>query len=194
MDAPTNGILERVALWRNLQFDGVDHCELRRTREGFSLTGTVIGVLEDKQQPIKVEYEIHCDVAWCTNRVRIDQMLGRQPRSLSLTVESIGRWREDGRDTPGLAECTDIDLGITPATNTLPIRRLGLRVGQSEHVTAAWIKFPELTIQPLKQIYTRLSDSIYRYESSSGFSADLEVDDIGLVITYPGGWKRLAGI
>jgi hypothetical protein len=87
-----------------------------------------------------------------------------------------------------------VDLAITPATNTLPIRRLQLQVGHSESVTAAWVKVPELTVQPLPQRYTRLTKNSYRYESSNGFSAEIFVDDLGLVITYSGGWEQIAAL
>jgi hypothetical protein len=53
------------------------------------------------------------------------------------------------------------------------------------------VKFPGLEIQPLAQTYTRLSENRYRYESP-GFSAELHVDELGLVITYKNGWERLA--
>ena len=80
---------------------------------------------------------------------------------------------------------------MTPATNTLPIRRLNLHVGGSESVIAAWVKFPELTVEPLSQRYTRLAKDTYSYESNTGFSAEIVVDDLGLVNMYPGGWERI---
>ena len=80
---------------------------------------------------------------------------------------------------------------MTPATNTLPIRRLNLQIGSSESVIAAWIKFPDLTVEPVSQRYTRLSKNTYRYESNTGFSAEIVVDDLGLVTTYPNGWERI---
>src|SRR5215469_6030165 len=40
----------------------------------------------------------------------------------------------------------------------------------------------------------RLTESNYRYESGSGFRAEIEVDDLGLVTTYPGGWERIAAL
>lgn len=87
--------------------------------------------------------------------------------------------------------CTDIDLSVTPSTNTIPIRRLALDIGGSEEVIAAWVRFPELTVEPLRQLYTRLDAKRYRYESvRSGFAAELEVDDAGLVVTYPHLWQR----
>ena len=46
------------------------------------------------------------------------------------------------------------------------------------------------SIQPLSQRYTRVSQHCYRYESDTGFAAVLDVDDDGLVTSYPKGWER----
>lgn len=37
----------------------------------------------------------------------------------------------NGVDCPAVAGCTDIDLGFSPSTNLLPIRRLSLEVGDT---------------------------------------------------------------
>jgi hypothetical protein len=37
--------------------------------------------------------------------------------------------------------CLDIDLGFSPSTNLLPIRRLTLAVGEAATVRAAWLPF-----------------------------------------------------
>jgi uncharacterized protein len=94
----------------------------------------------------------------------------------------------------GVRGCDDVDLALTPATNSLPIRRLNLQVGGSESVIAAWVKFPDLTVEPLSQRYTRLAKDTYRYQSNTGFSAEIVVDDLGLVTTYPGGWERIGAL
>jgi uncharacterized protein len=108
-----------------------------------------------------------------------------------LTVESRGLWRCSGQQLPEIQGCEDVDLAVTPATNTLAIRHLNLQVGNGESVIAAWIKFPELTVQPLSQRYTRIAKDTYRYESDTGFSAEIVVDDLGLVTAYPNGWERI---
>lgn len=100
------------------------------------------------------------------------------------------QWQVDEQEREDLTGCVDVDLSITPATNTLPIRRLRLAVGESAEVTAAWVRFPALSVEPLRQRYTRLAENRYRYESlESGFTAELTVDDQGLVTHYPGGWE-----
>jgi uncharacterized protein len=94
---------------------------------------------------------------------------------------------------PAIAGCLDVDLAFTPATNILPLRRLGLAAGESGEMTAAWVRFPALSIEPLPQRYTRLDARRVRYESRGGaFTAELEVDELGLVVRYPPLWERVA--
>jgi hypothetical protein len=126
-----------------------------------------------------------------------------EPRRLNLTVSPDHHWQIEREPDPDLAlpvddpavldGLIDIDLGFSPVTNTLPIRRLEPAIGEAVAVTAAWVRFPELTIEPLPQRYIRLAERRYRYESAGGaFVAEIEVDDLGLVTTYEGGWRRLA--
>ena len=185
--------LNRVVVWNNLLIDGRDYCGLWHTAEGWLLKGTVVGVLKD-QRPLLASYEIQCDENWLTHRVQVDRTLGNDVKTLSLSVEKRGVWRSTGEELREIQGCDDVDLAVTPATNTLAIRRLNLQVGSSASIIAAWVKFPDLTVQPLSQRYTRLGKDTYRYESNTGFSAEIVVDDLGLVITYPGGWERIAAL
>jgi uncharacterized protein len=182
--------VKRVVVWKNLPLDGTDYCALWHTAEGWALKGTVIGVLKDRR-PMLASYEIYCDENWLTHRVEIKRAIGSDVKTLSLTAESRGVWSSEGREFREVHGCDDVDLAVTPATNTLPIRRLNLPVGASESLTAAWVKFPELTVQPLPQRYTRTAKETYSYESNTGFSAEIVVDDLGLVTHYPGGWERI---
>ena len=188
------GDLKRVVVWKNLLLNGVDYCALWHTAEGWLLKGTVVGVLED-HRPALASYKIHCDENWHTHRVQVQRTIGKNDvKTLSLNVESRGVWRSRGRELREAEGCVDVDLALTPATNTLPIRRLDLPVGGTESVVAAWVKLPDLAVQRLPQRYTRLTKNTYRYESNTGFSAEIAVDDLGLVATYPGGWERIGSL
>ena len=182
--------LKRAVLWKNLSIDGADYCGLWQTAEGWLLKGTVVGALKDKR-PMLVNYAIYCDENWFTHLVQVERTIGGDTKTLSLNMASRGVWRSSGHELRELDGCADVDLAVTPATNTLPVRRLNLQIGKSESVIAAWIKFPCLAVQPLSQRYTRLAKDIYRYESGTGFSAEIVVDDLGLVTTYPSGWERI---
>jgi uncharacterized protein len=185
--------LKRAVVWKSLLIDVRDYCGLWHTTEGWLLKGTVVGVLKD-QRPMLASYEIHCDENWITHRVQVERTIGNDVKTLSLSVENRGMWRSSGQELREIQGCDDVDLAVTPATNTLPIKRLGLQVGSSESIIAAWVKFPELTVQPLSQRYTRLAQNTYRYANNTGFSAEIVVDDLGLVTTYSGGWERIAAL
>ena len=87
-----------------------------------------------------------------------------------------------------LDEALDVDLGSCPLTNTLPIRRLGLRqadAGTHVTITAAWVLVPSLVVLPAQQAYTVQDARQVRYASGE-FAADLTLDEDGYVLHYPG--------
>lgn len=181
---------QRTLIWRGLSTSSMEFCTLKQTTDGWQLAGTVVTVQAGK--PLRASYAIGCSPDWRTQHVELTVTDADSERSLSLRPTGDGGWLEDDQPVEAVAGCVDVDLGITPATNTLPIRRLNLAVGESADVVATWVRFPSLTIQPLSQRYTRLSEHCYRYESDTGFSCVLDVDDDGLVTSYPGGWEVIS--
>ena len=87
----------------------------------------------------------------------------------------------------------DVDITATPFTNTLPIRRLGLGAGAAADITTVYITVPDLTITTDPQRYTCLEPNrSYIYESrDSDFRRQIETDERGLVLTYPGLFRRV---
>lgn len=85
----------------------------------------------------------------------------------------------------------DVDVSVTPFTNTLPIRRLQLVVGKSSEVRVVYVEAPEVQLTASTQRYIRLGERYYRFESLEvDFTADLPVDREGLVLDYPGLFRR----
>jgi hypothetical protein len=182
-----------AVLWRSLNSVGAEYFDLWKVKSGWLLRGR--GTRVHRGVPLGFDYDITCDGDWETRQVDVHVGMPSRERSLYLKVDSKRRWLVDGRgEQVDLRGCHDVDLLWTPATNMLPIKRLSLKVGQSNEVVAAWIRFPELEVRRLKQKYSRLGQTRYRYESGTGFAAELEVDSHGLVVDYPGGWKREATI
>ena len=186
--------LVRTVLWRRVDEPWMERCTLLagggRPSATWILDGTVLG--SSNGEPIDVRYSVFCHEDWTTSEVVVSAILGTWVVGVEL-VRDKGRWYVDANRSPDLGEGADVDLGFTPATNTLPIRRLGLDVGASAEILTAWVRFPEFTVEPFPQRYTRLSERRYLYESlTSDFTAELEVDDQGLVIAYPGLWEREA--
>jgi len=187
--------VEIVAVWRRLDVPHwLDHCHVRGSKLGWSLEGTITGVQDD--QPFRAQYRVNVDRLWRTRLAGLTVWRGPEQHGFKLGRSDEGDWTafSSGKALAPLSGLTDVDISLTPATNTLPIRRLGLEVGESAETTAVWIR-PDLNIEPLPQRYTRTGEWTYLYESGAdyaGFQAEITVDEHGLVTDYPGVWDRLA--
>jgi hypothetical protein len=156
---------------------------------GWEFRSTVVGVLDD--QPFRATYAIGCDAGWRTREARITLESDAGERTLDLATDDQHRWWQGGEEMVDLRGCVDVDLEVTPATNTLPIRRLRPAIGEAIEPRAAWVRFPLLHVQALRQRYTRLDALRYRYENlDSTFLAELELDDLDLVTRYADVWVR----
>ena len=184
------------ALWTPWDGRGLEHLRLRVEESGVEADGVVIG--EEDGVAFRVRYVIRCDPGWRTREMVVDPLDGRDP--LRLTSDGEGKWSDaSGRSIPELEGCIDVDLSATPFTNTLPIRRLGLREGESSEIAVVYVDVPEMRVDVSRQRYTCLergaNGGLYRYEdgeSFRGFAADLPVDADGLVLNYPGIFRRLS--
>jgi len=149
----------------------------------------------DEAIPWSAEYRIAFDEQWITLEAVVSVQHAGRSRQLRLQREASGRWLADDCEVEGCRGAVDVDLGVTPSTNTSAIRRLGLAVGGNAELTAAWVRFPDLMVQPLSQRYTRLDERTYLYESFRDgmvvFHARLEVDGAGFVERYEGLFERI---
>ena len=178
-------------LWRSVYFPGHEACQLFPLNSHWHLTGTA--VFSHQQQPCRLDYLIVCDSSWNTRSGTVAGRLGNTAVIVELTVDVDHRWRLNGAARPEAAGCIDLDLNFSPSTNLLPIRRLGLAIGQAAEVRAAWLRFPAFELEPLPQLYRRLDESTYHYESGGGqFVADLQVNPAGFITNYPGIWQAEA--
>jgi hypothetical protein len=175
-------------LWRRLAQPGHESALLNEGADGAVIEGTA--VFSESGRPCRLDYRIVCDAAWRTLSARVAGWLDTMTLDIAVGVDAARGWTINGRSCPDLHGCDDIDLSFSPATNLLPIRRTRLAVGAQISVRAAWLRFPDVTLEPLDQTYARVSESRYRYESGGGsFVAMLETNAVGFVTLYPGLWQ-----
>ncbi len=175
--------------WRRLDVPGHEDARIEQSPSGWRLTGQLD--VEEDGLFARLHYRIDCDHEWRTRSAVIDGEAGGRPVGFILSADGAGQWARDGQALVELAGALDVDLGFTPATNTLPIRRLALAVGETAPVRSAWLRFPELRLEPLEQAYTREAEGVYRYESQvdgEPFAARLDTDAYGRVLRYEGLW------
>jgi hypothetical protein len=155
------------------------------------------GGVEDIQKP---EYIITkrslMQLVETTNPIHFAYVLEERAGEISrlaLVVDETQRWQQSRSPLPLADGLFDVDFEISPVTNSLSIRRLNLKVGESAQSTAVWVRFPGLRLERLRQRYTRIDDTRYRYEAPElGFTSQLEVDKAGLIVKYGDLWMRIA--
>lgn len=166
---------------------GAELCVLEETDDGFSLVGQAIIV--EESVPYLVSYAVALAPDWQTRDVGVNVLKPDGRESVDLVVGEE-RWTRGGEDLPALAGCVDVDLSFTPATNTLPIRRLGLSVGASADIDVAWLRWPQLDVVRAHQTYERLTEVRYRF-TQENFTAEVAVDPEGLVTEYADIWRAV---
>jgi uncharacterized protein len=185
--------VEREVMWAPWEGPGLEHLRLLTTEVEVVANGLVIGL--EAGLPFRIGYEILCDSRWRVREVRAAAPDSGRP-VLELLTDGEGRWKgRGGEPVAELDGCIDVDISATPFTNTLPIRRLGLKPGESEELAVAYVRVPELLVGPERQRYgcleAQADGGLYRFEAlPSGFTAKLPVDAEGLVIDYPGLFRR----
>ena len=155
---------------------------------------SVVLAFDEEHGTFRLTYRLTWDESWRVRDAALMVVTESFTRSLRLETDGQGHWQHsDGRTIDELNGCLDVDIWPTPFTNSFPIRREPMRVGERREFRMAWIFAPDLTVNAQAQAYTRLDDRLYLFENldGSGFSAELPVDEDGIVLDYPGLFRRV---
>lgn len=183
--------MDTAILWRRLDCPGHESAQVSMQDSVGRLSGSAVFIYG--QQPCRLDYLIVCDSEWRTLSARVTGWLGSELVTIEILVDSDQRWQLNGTECPEVVGCLDIDLNFSPSTNLLPVRRLQLDAGQEAKVRAAWLRFPSFKLERLDQVYRRIDDETYRYESAGGsFVTEIKVNSAGFVTSYPNFWEAEA--
>lgn len=178
-------------MWASVDGPGLEHLAVE-FGDGLRADGLVVGVA---REPFRVRYDVRTDETDRLRSVRIESLV--DDAELSLERDPDGTWIRDGEPVDDLDGCSEVDVSVTPFTNTLPIRRLRLEEGDAATIRVAYVDAPAMTVEPVEQRYTCIDPldrdgGTFGYESlESDFRADLPVDAAGLVRDYPGVFERV---
>jgi hypothetical protein len=173
-----------VVRWSGWDDDRIETTTIRWENEGYTVNGAV--------ERERIEYVVRLSATWQVRQFLLFRDLDEP--DLWLATDGTGRWGEmNGAHRTELDGCTDIDLVCTPFTNTLPIRRLPFELGDTAEIPVALIDQETLEVRRVVHRYSRLAERSWRCENTeTGFTVLLEVDEHGLVLDYPGGFRRLS--
>ncbi|MBX3578754.1 MAG: putative glycolipid-binding domain-containing protein [Rhizobiaceae bacterium] len=182
---------EAAVFWERLDTAGHDSCRLLRTDDGFALEGSA--VFEHQGAPCALTYRVVGDSAWQTHSGLVSGFVGDETIGLDIVRTTTGDWLLNGDPQPEASGLPDLDLGFTPATNLIAIRRFALVAGDRTPAPAAYIFFPEtrppdLRLTRMDQTYHRLDAQRYDY-TGIAYREVLTVSAAGFVTDYPGLWS-----
>jgi uncharacterized protein len=205
--------MDRLVVWSGLDAERWEVVELSLGDDGLAARGTQVGV---EPLPYRLDYVLEAPDNFVTRLMDVRVRGDRWSRRLLLRHDGRGGWSQDveldgtlelepagvGRGSMDeLVEARDCDLGLSPLTNIMPVRRNSLTdASKGIDIVVAWISVPDLGLRPYRQRYefVRRSGhgSIVRFIDlglSEGFTADLMLDADGVVEVYPGLARRVDG-
>lgn len=171
-------------LWTGREYYSLENCLVNITDNGSQINSIIIG--QYVGTIYRVEYDIITNRNWGTTFVKIKSQQNNQFENFTLESDGKGNWKLGGKSNAEFEGCLDVDIPLTPFTNTLPINRLKLNVNENKVIKVIYIDLLQQKITPVKQKYTRTSNTEYHYENiPNDFEAKITVDDLGLVVDYP---------
>jgi hypothetical protein len=196
-------------VWRGLDEWRVEAVTVELGPDGYLATGTQIG-----SEPVayQLDYRLAASRNFVTRELEITAVGDGWRRELELRHDGHGKWTCEARargdldlpapgcDASVLEGALDCDIGRSPLTNMLPIRRSGLQHRQgAEDYLMAWVSVPNLRVVASPQRYEHVlrredGSSVVRYVDRGlfeGFTAELELDANGFVVLYPGLAERV---
>ena len=166
----------RLLVWRGLDEWLTEACELTLSGDRLAARGVQLGA---EPHPYRVDYELQTGANWVTERLQV--RCGE--RSLDLARAADGTWTANGEPQPQVDGALDCDLAFSPLTNFMPARRLA---GEPADHLMAWVSVPDLAVLRSEQRYEPIDARTVRFIGlDSDFTADLELDEDGLVVRYP---------
>lgn len=199
----------RAVAWTKDDPPGAEFALIHLQAQRLGASGIAIGC---DPEPYRLCFELQTRDMYVTDRAHVETEGAGWTRRLEIQRSSRGVWSastqstgrlampQAGGDLAKLQDALDLDLGLSPVFNSMPVLRHGLHQGGgSEDFLMIWISVPDLSVHASPQRYTFLerrseAQRLVRFEAigaGEDFAADVQFDADGLVIDYPGIARRV---
>jgi len=182
-----------LIIWRGLDSSRLEAVHVVWGDESLVAIGTQIGT---SPEGYRLDYRLEVASGWLTRVLELSVVGRGFARGLRLERDERG-WsaRRTGEgpagdlDAAALEDAVDCDLGFSPLTNVMPVRRHRLNeAAGAADLVAAWVSVPDLDVFASKQRYEHVRQDVVRYIDrgvADGFTAELVLDPLGVVRHYP---------
>jgi uncharacterized protein len=199
----------RLLLWSGTDEWRAECASVDLGSNGMTAAGTQLGA---DPVPYRADYELDAADGFVTQSLLVEVTGEGWARRIQIERDVGGGWSCDtdasgevelpppGGDAAMLGAALDCDLGLSPLTNFMPVRRHGLHEGgESRDFLMAWVSVPDLALCASRQRYEPVrrdpDSAVVRFVDlglHEGFTAELELDSDGLVVNYPGLARRVS--
>jgi uncharacterized protein len=180
-------------LWTGREYYSLENCVLTTAATGSEITSVIVGHYH--QEIYRVEYLIRTNEDWETIFFELKAQVFNKIETIRYESNGKGEWTKNGKQIGEFNGCIDVDIPLTPFTNTLPINRMKLQTNESRDIKVLYLDILAKEIKMVRQKYTRLSHDQYKYENvPNDFEAVITVDESGIVVDYPELFVRTAKV
>lgn len=179
-------------IWKGKLYHSIENCILKTTQSGNEINSTIIG--NHHKHIYKVDYHITTNEKWETSSVTVQTQFDNSRELITLDKRDRSWWL-NGSLKVEFSQINDIDISLTPFTNSLPINRLQWLKKEPQVIDVIYLDIIGRKIEPARQVYRKHSKNRYTYENfDRSFKASVQVDRDGLVKNYQKLFKMMAKI
>jgi len=170
--------------WKGIENNTIENCQVRWVNESIIVDSSIRG--DVKNMDVAIDYTLRLNDKWVIKSFDLKSNINNSRWEIGLESDGEGRWGV--YDEFMLFEpCIDIDISLSPFTNSLPINRVEFNLHQPVQLTILYIDVLEQKMFEDKQVYTKQGATKFVFENDDRrFKAMLDVDRNGFVVHYPG--------
>jgi uncharacterized protein len=178
-------MLKETIIWKGIAEQTIEKCQIIQEAGQCIITSEITGRISGID--LILTYQIILDENWNIKSFAVNNNSRNKPFYFGAVQYETGKWKnKTGEVLNAYEHCIDIDIFPTPFTNSLPLKRQPLNVGEEQEYVMIWIDLVEGQIRRDRQQYKRITNAIYRFTSlDTNFTADIEFTNDAIVKFYP---------
>jgi uncharacterized protein len=176
--------MKRIMFWSGKSYHSLENCMIRSVGGLTMISSVIVGLHNEKTY--RIRYTIQTNADWQTLQCDLIAEIDGELQNYSFRNVGNNQWTMNGVLHPEFDGCTEVDISLTPLTNTLPINRLKLKATAEAEINVICMDVLKQEVNITRQKYKKVSADEYRFENvPNDFKAIIKVNAEGFVTDYP---------